>query len=331
MQERLFVPDIYNPSNAEAGPEKYTYSVLSTEELRTEAVTLTDGLIWEMIDNRTDIALFLDKSARPVSWMVKALWSQLAPTLDKDGDPYTMPEFKYVNIDREQWGAVTGRSEDEDKGIDINRIPEVRIDELRRTFAPIAKDSLDRSIFENKNVLVIDEVSVSGDTLYIATHIFERAFPEAASIKGAYWMHGHVQQNPKTGVKINTKLPVWYTDEPITGRLVANRDSSASEKSKSSRQREGKYWLSTTFREGVDQRGLALKRDVDQMAEDLRIHRIPYMPSPLWDDKGPSSLDERLFHLNGDMPVEDYIRLRQTYPDRKEFIGAFAVYVANHH
>lgn len=328
MTEQLFIPDAYPYADSEVKHDEYIYSILNSDELRTEYVTLTDGLIREMVDDHTDIALFLDKSARPVSWMVKDLWDQLAPTVDRDGKQYDRPVFKFLNIDREQWGAIVGRSEDE--GIDINRIPEKRIEELRHVFAPITNDPTHRSIFEGKNVLVIDEVSASGDTLHMSTHIMERAFPEAASIKGAYWMHGHVQQNPKTGVKMNTKLPVWYSDELLTGRLVANRDSSASAKSNSARQRIGKYWLSTTFRGNVDQRGLALKSDITQMAEDLRNHRIPYMPSPLWDEKGSLSLDDRIVHLNGGMPVEDYISIRREYPDRRDFIGAFAVYMAKH-
>ena len=52
------------------------YRILLTPGQRAEFIHYTDGLIQEMTEQRTDVAIFLDKSARPVAWMVNELWDQ---------------------------------------------------------------------------------------------------------------------------------------------------------------------------------------------------------------------------------------------------------------
>jgi hypothetical protein len=321
-------------SNSDNGPSvaqrtteaivpEYAYEILDTPELRARYITYTDELIRTMTEDRIDTAIFLDKSARPVAWLVEELWDQLVPPHDEQGRPYVRPEIKFLNIDREQWGAVVGRSEDQ--GVDVHKIPTERIEELRGLFAPVKAKTQGRSLLEGKRVLIVDEVRVSGDTLAIAEQVIKRAFPEAASIRGVHWMDGQVKINPRTGVKMNTQLPVWYSDRKVTGRLVADRDTTKSMSSPSYRQQLGRYWLSTPFRGQHDERGLRLKAEVAQLAHDMKKHRLPYMPSPLWHDSGPDTIDNRIPRLNGGMQVDQYIQLRRKYPQLENFVGAFAV------
>jgi len=298
------------------------YSILDSPELRAQYISLTDEVIRNMVENHIDTTIFIDKSARPVAWLVDQLWDQLVPPSDEHGEPYKKPAFKFLNIDREQWGAIVGRSEAD--GIDINSLPKERIDELHALFEPVEGVEEGRPLLENKRILIVDEVSVSGDTLDIAERIISKAFPEAASVQGMHWMHGHVKTDPRSGVKTNTQLPVWYSDRRTTGRLVANRDSTKSSQSPSERQRVGRYWLSATFRE-PDTLGLQLKKEIVQLTEDLRRHQIPYMPSTLWGEEGPETIDDRIVRINGGIAVEDYIQLRRENLSVEQFIGAFAV------
>jgi hypothetical protein len=294
---------------------EHQYQILDSPEIRVEYIKLTDELIYKLVTQETDAAIFLDKSARPVAWLVKVLWPILAPVNPKTGEQFKLPDIHFLNIDREQWGAILGRSEDSEGGIDIKRLPSERLKELRQIFAPVisfSKES-DKSLFTDKKVMVIDELRQSGDTLDMAKKILEQAFPDAAEIKGAYWMYGRVKRDPVSGAMVGTEAPVWYSDTEITGRLVANRDVRKSLESNSLRQRIGRYWLSTNFRR-PDLKGRQLKQEVKWLSEDLRAHRLIYAPSLLWDSlDSPESIAERIRRINK-IEVDDFIRLKRVSP-----------------
>src|SRR5690606_37669804 len=88
----------------------------SGEELRMQYLHLTDQLIQKMtqekeVENpetgekqlkRPSVVVFLDKSARPLSHLVRELWPTFAKDLET-GEVPPMPAFKFLNIDREQW------------------------------------------------------------------------------------------------------------------------------------------------------------------------------------------------------------------------------------
>lgn len=312
-------------------PADFSYEILNSPEMRAEYVRLTDELIRRMIEQGTEVAIFLDKSARPVAWMVNELWEQLAPPHDPLGQPYTRPEIKFLNIDREQWGAVIGRSEDSVGGISVDRIPGERIEELQSLYAPVAGHSKqeDETLLTDKKVLVVDEVRMSGDTLSMAEKILQRAFPDAAEIEGAYWMTSIAKRDSKSGATVGGKVPVWYSDETNRGRLVADRDTTKSSNSNSSRQRVGRYWLSATFRR-PDESGRQLKHEVSLMADELRTHRLPYIPSTQWDD-WTDPLEDRIERVSG-LTLDEYIRLRKEAThggelDMKELIELYTGYI----
>ena len=303
-------PQDSHEANASYEPES-TYEILNSPELRAEYITYTDGLISRLAENKTDLAIYLDKSARPVAWLVNELWDILAPRDPKTGQAIAKPEIKFLNIDREQWGPFVGRSEDETGGININRIPEQSIDGLKEVFAPVAGRSRpgDISLLTNKRVMVVDEVRSSGDTLHMSEEIIKRAFPDATSIDGVYWMPKPAERDPKSGMLVSGAVPIWYSDETNLGRLVANRDASKSRQSNSSRQRAGAMWLSTLFRKGPDEAGRQLKREAKQLAEDLRQRKITYFHSPLWNSE-LEPIEDRIRRID-DLSVEEYARRRQ--------------------
>ena len=294
-----------------------SFEILDSPELRTEYITLTDDMISKMAAQKTDVAIFLDKSARPVAWMMQSMWDQLRPQLP-DGSAMPMPAIKFLNIDREQWGAILGRSEDQ--GIDAQLLPQERVDELHSLFHDPRDKNDSTSTLRDKRIMIVDEVRVSGDTLEMAGRILVRAFPDAKDIRGCYWMDGQVKTDPKTGVRKNTRLPVWYSDRIVTGRLVGNRDSTKSSFSASRAQRLGRYWLSATFRE-QDQRGLKLKEEMKLMANELREHELPYMPVALWDDE-IDPVESRIERIN-QMSLEDYVKLRRQNLTTASFVQAY--------
>lgn len=304
-------PRTDEPDGLEAHKET-PYRILRFPEDREEYLHLTDNLVREMVTRETDVVIYLDKSARPVEWLVHELWGQLAPPNKPDGSAYQEPDRKFINIDREQWGAIVGRSED--GPIDVSSIPEERIDELRKIFSPIGKihdmsqKAPDESMFSGKKIMVVDEVNNSGDTLRIAHRILERAFPDASDIQSVRWMDGQVKRDKK-GVGRSTKAPVWYKQDEVKGRLVGDRNLGRSERADSTRQRAGMYWLSTRFEE-LDLDGIQLRRETRQLAKDLRNHRVLYRPSHWSSEIDPVA--DRIQRINGISP-EQYKNLRISF------------------
>ena len=72
---------------------------------------LTDSLIADICQIAAEASvpvrlLFLDKSGRPVAWLVRALWPLLARhhgTGYGQGVVPRLPSCHFANIDREQW------------------------------------------------------------------------------------------------------------------------------------------------------------------------------------------------------------------------------------
>lgn len=302
------------------------YRILDSPEMRVNYLRLTDELIAKMVSQETDVAVFLDKSARPVAWLTKELWPILAPINPKTGEQFKLPDIKFLNIDREQWGAILGRSEVKEGGINVESLPDERLEELRQVFAPVAgiSNEGEQSLLTNKKVMVIDEVKMSGDTLEMSEKILQKAFPDATEIEGAYWMLGTIKREAESGVRVGQEVPVWYSDTVVTGRLVGNRDTRKSMASNSSRQRTGRYWLSAPFR-SPDMEGRQLRKETEWLAQDLQEHNVIYMPSLAWDSTSVEPVDRRIERING-ISVEQFIELRKAtnYDDGSNLVRKYS-------
>lgn len=261
--------------------------------LRTHYIRLTQRLINTIEGNgdptaRPDYVLFLDKSARPVAWFTQAFWPLLAEKAP--GDPIYQsaksavpprPDFKFLNIDRDQWRPIVG---DQETGvIDVSRVPQSDIDELRAIFIAGKRDrakalAQQPTLFDDKKVLIVDEVRVSSDTLVTARKLLERAFP-SARFKGTYWMVPEVKSY-RGGEKMPTDMPVWYNEKDITGRGVGNRletsptrlePKSRLHKGFSDRQISGWRFLST--RPGkLDEKSGQLRQEIIQLAKEYQAN-----------------------------------------------------------
>lgn len=263
------------------------------ETLRAEYVHLTDELIYKMTggevefrslsgdvvkDARPDYVIWLDKSARPVAWLTKELWPQLAS--DSDGSIPEMPEFRFVNIDREQWAPTldplhTGF-------MDYSAVPQNITRSLRSIFIrpELKRDGITDAIddtpseLDGKNVLIIDEVRASGRTLEMAKAFFKRAFP-SSYVSGAHWMSRTVSNTDGSG---NADLPVWYKSDTPYGRGVGNRDTDKSLRSPSLGQRLGAWFLSTAL-DGGDEDSITLREEMKHLSDDVSEGEILVIPS----------------------------------------------------
>lgn len=185
-----------------------------------------------------DHVIYLDKSARPVSWMVDDFWNDFT---DKP-----KPEESFLAIDRRQWFPKVGiklepheQIRDSDgklrpaTGSDFWREweklpPERQKDYLARIRAlyidgGIEEEDPDKIMstptrLDGKNLLIIDEVSRTGSTLDIAKGLLKLAIPDLESVEGhVFWKDTSTEHN-NTGETQMGKAPVWYPDDPSDWR-----------------------------------------------------------------------------------------------------------------
>ncbi len=320
-----FVPDSRLDQSSQNGPEadQFEYGLLvghkrndgtykTGEQLRMEYIQLTDGIVKLMTEGtqftdpatgerrieRPDIVIWLDKSARPLSWFTKALWPRLAPKPGSTEVP-TMPDSKFLNIDRDQWiNAVDPQG----VGIaDVNRIDQSIIRSLRSVFiSPNHKrqgltPAIDAAptLLDGKRVLVVDEVRSTGRTLEIALAMLERAFPSAA-FAGTHWM-SYITMAKGSEAVGNLDLPVWYKSDRESGRGIGNRDSAISARSANLTQRLGAWFLSTRLSK-PDESALQLRHELQHLA----LHPdVPVLP-----DFSRPDRNERMVALNGGQAFE---------------------------
>lgn len=295
----------------------------SDQQLHSEYIERTDRLInWltegvpefnvstgEKEYTKPDYVVYLDKSARPLSWLVDELWDQLA--VDDNGEVLPKTPTKFVNIDREQW---VNEVDPEGNGtINFDRIDPSIFRSLRSLFLENPQDrndglssKIDESptIFDGKNILIVDEVMSTGRTLAYAKEFFRKAFGES-NIYGTHWMSG--QAATKEGAIGNADLPVWYDSNSPNGRGVGNRNPEISKQSESFAQRLGAHFLSTRHSE-LDQKAIQLRKEFAHLADDLKNHKVLYVPAI---SRDTDEADKRAVQINGFNSIDEYYAHRR--------------------
>lgn len=299
------------------------FEVIASPYDRMEYVHLTDELIrrLEGTDDhpKPDYVIYLDKSARPVSWLVRELWDDLARELGTKFEDRVIPERPkslFLNIDSK------------------HHFEKSDIPGLRSLFTTEVVENLDGiedkpTYFDGKRVLVVDEIGVTHATRVKAQAYLEMAFPEA-TIDTFTWMDQGPQSryggngappsfdkqtfrlvklgNPiePQGVKNNLR---WYRDrsnlqQPTVeelraygdGRGVIDRDTATEKELKGlekPRLRLGKKWLSVVP-ETLQPVSKQLMKEIKLLGSELRSGALPYWPSDNRED-----FAERLEQANG--------------------------------
>ena len=190
---------------------------------------ITDSRDPERAADAPDTVVYLDKSARPVSWFVDAFWEQMANENAKK------PADEYLNIDRAVWFMRQGHnSHDAERTLgpndfDINKVPEEDLARIRALFIDedIDQDNWETDVWnhptriDNQNVLVVDEVKNRGGTLSIATQLIRKAVPEAIVNGDYYWKAGRYSLGNGGDMQMDS-APVWYRKEDVWGRGVGD-------------------------------------------------------------------------------------------------------------
>ncbi len=147
---------------------------------------LTDAMIQhlggyenEQPDFVPDEVLFLDKSARPVAWLVDSLWEVMA---DKGAKK---PHLDFIHIDRKDWWSrvklpLVGEENRDPFEFKIEDVSEDVINAIRAKFVigDLTPDNYGNEVWklpttlDGKNVLIVDEIRSSGATTYMARNYY---------------------------------------------------------------------------------------------------------------------------------------------------------------
>jgi hypothetical protein len=185
----------------------------------------------ELARQAPDRVIWMDKSARPVSWLVDAFWDDFAA----DGAP--KPPYSFLNFERAEWFAKIGKTEQDYKDGDRTKFNADLLDEdeilrIRALFTARNihegnwRDEMrdDESIFEGEHIMVIDEVQATGGaTTDIALGVLKRAFPRATISARYFWKSGIVDSiTASTGERQMKSSPVWYKTNELGGRGIGD-------------------------------------------------------------------------------------------------------------
>lgn len=187
-----------------------------------------------------DHVVYLDKSARPVSWLANVFWKDFS---DKERPPHS-----YLAIDRMEWFARTktkvtpnGYVENNDgSGQHIATFSDFKkenvtpkdIAGIRALFIPggVETEDIDEIMktptgLDGKNITVVDEVMRGGATLDIAKYLISQAIPEAASVNGTYYWKPGFQTSPSDNSEKQMRgTPFWYDTNSQYGRGIGDVD-----------------------------------------------------------------------------------------------------------
>ena len=238
-----------------------THKILRDRKTVTERININENIIHylkdtalliSIIDGRLsggvpyDHVIYLDKSARPVSWLVNMFWKEFAAK-DSRGEAVKRPGHSYINIDRSPWFRNVGINVSDDGRQkengelatyrdfvnNIHNLSKRNLAEIRALYIDggIEEENVDWVMghptkLDSKKILIVDEVSRTGSTLDIAKHLFRLAIPDAKEIEGTYFWHPSEQMLQVGDETVLTSLPVWYDPDTLTGRGIGSPDPS---------------------------------------------------------------------------------------------------------
>lgn len=315
-------PDKYSIFSQQAGvrenpiTKKMEKRTLSIHETLGLMVGRTAGTIAKISgengETPADHVIYLDKSARPVSWLVNEFWDDFTDS--------EKPSESFLAIDRRRWfermgiklekdeyikdadgsSHIAGPS-DVDKHFEVIKNDKELLARIRSLYIGngIETENPDEifrtpTVLDGKNLLIIDEVSRSGSTLYIAQLLLKAAIPELKSVNGHVFWSDNSTKNNVTGETQMGFTPVWYPQDPNDWRGRGVKDINPAyfeeqySKNPTPENRALKYGSIVLGEPLVDpteepgQPSLHLRKEIHQIHEDYRAgHILPELSSKM--------------------------------------------------
>ena len=207
----------------------FSFEILSDPETREDIRERMVRFLRAVHDRKVDTLVFLDRSARPLSWLFRAMWKREYPEEN-------VPDVKFVNIGTATethagQSSVLSKSEKDVSTFEARweRIWEsvheekwLAPEEIPRSWMQIIRergdwaDSLARTFpdaFSDRDVVLVDEIGCSGRTQMTALALFAQTFPKARKIEAATFLQS------KGGEWNDKKLIPWFREEGMAGVL----------------------------------------------------------------------------------------------------------------
>lgn len=174
------------------------FDILTSDTERKEIMNKTAAFIGRIVAERPDVLLYLDKSARPLCWLVDAVL--------KKANPGIKPRSANINVGQEKIG-------------DFDWIRKRRykpqhwdmIDQLRKAYQdPAGGDS---TIFTGNRVWIVDDFSVTGGSLRMAERLVAR-MTERDGSAAKVATHVLLDDRPTPPIWHNTTGVLGIVDSP---------------------------------------------------------------------------------------------------------------------
>lgn len=199
--ESGFVPEITQEKKESVG-----FEFLKDPALRKEIKKRTENLVNRVDEEDVDVVFFLDKSARPISWLFQDLWKQKFPEK-------RLPTIRYINVGSGQ--AVRQKELSGTSEMDLKDL----VQEAKKIFG---------KQFQDKTMLVVDEIAMSGITEMTARQFLQNSFPEAKKVDSMHLFHSKKDKELLAetfgrlpwGDSFATGVGVFDLDNEILTRLI---------------------------------------------------------------------------------------------------------------
>lgn len=287
---------------------KFTDKMIGVADGSIEHRDVVDPVNPELSSETPDVMVFLDKSARPVSWFMDAFWDQFAK---EDAEK---PEFEYLNIDRTNWFMKQGHVREiaerylGPEHFDIDKVPEEEFARIRALFVDgdLSEETWQDDVWkmdtrlDDKKIVIVDETKNKGGTLHIAVNLLKKAIPEA-TVSGIYFWESSSRIINTRGEMQTESVPVWYDAKNPMGRGIGDISKAYYERAyeqdpsqENLRRKIGWSVLSAphfdvdTYETIEDNRAKRLEQDIAYLSYAVAEGKVLRVPSQLRDD------DERI-------------------------------------
>jgi len=219
--------------------QQNTYEILANAETREQLKERMLRFVKTVHERHVDSMVFLDRSARPLSWMFQDLWDGMYKEEKR-------PEIKYVNIGTSShvhkgvsdmlqtayFGAYSDaesiqnkivESEETDEWFTTKEIPK----SWQRSMIEHAEvvnelQSIFGKVFDGKSLLIVDEMMGQGKTLMAAAGFFALAFPQTKEVEATglfYSRQYHSRDRVFTDMTEDKKIIPWLQELGMAGVL----------------------------------------------------------------------------------------------------------------
>jgi hypoxanthine phosphoribosyltransferase len=152
------------PESPKQEKEEFKYRILDYGEARETLKEKIKELIDLVQAENIDYLVFLDKSARPFSWLFRDMWDKVA---EKDAK---RPEIRFANIGR-SISFAHEKQQNKERDVESEETLASDVGQLKQNF---------KNQFDDKSVLIVDDISATGGTRQLAEKEFRMAFPNTS-------------------------------------------------------------------------------------------------------------------------------------------------------